>query len=305
MSLNQTKADRRSMHHDLLASLVTHLDRPDVSIWKFLGEGFSSTVYEYRPEAVVVRIARSADASRRISRMAKWLLWLSPQLPFSIPGPSWRLHSGIEPSLPFGAIGYPKLSGAMLQPETTSDGTVETLAAALVCLHNLELPEVTSPLFERPDRVHAVRLDQFESIRPLLVHHLSPADWTRIERWQRSPVSLPTRKTIVHGDFWHENILIEPMTGRLTGVIDWEGVTIGDPAQNLVLLRYLGANHANRVLSEYLPLMNEDLEDLEPRLTWWWQCRDFGGIYLAMQMNDQDEIEDGIHKLRNGPILNP
>lgn len=241
----------------------------------------------------------------RMTRMAAWLTWLEPNLPFSIPRPICWLDPGIDPLLPFGAIVYQKMTGAILRPETVADGTIETLTAALVCLHHLERPDTASPLAVNPVRFHTERMTQFQAIKPLLVHHLSPAEWTRIEHWQRSPVPAPTRQTIVHGDFWHENILIEPSTGRLSGVIDWEGVTIGDPAQDLVPLRYLGGDHADRVLNGYLRSLDEDADDLESRLTWWWQNRDFGGIYLAMHMNDQDEIEDGIRKLRAGPILTP
>jgi aminoglycoside phosphotransferase (APT) family kinase protein len=48
------------------------------------------------------------------------------------------------------------------------------------------------------------------------------------------PVS--TRASIVHGDFRLDNLLVDPVTMRITAVLDWEMATLGDPLTDLGLL---------------------------------------------------------------------
>lgn len=52
--------------------------------------------------------------------------------------------------------------------------------------------------------------------------------------WDDSGYAGPLR--FVHGDFRHGNILVDPATGRLTGVIDWGNAAVGDPALDFMAL---------------------------------------------------------------------
>lgn len=43
-----------------------------------------------------------------------------------------------------------------------------------------------------------------------------------------------TPRTVVHGDFWFGNILVDPARGTVTGVVDWEqGAARGEPLRDL------------------------------------------------------------------------
>jgi aminoglycoside phosphotransferase (APT) family kinase protein len=66
---------------------------------------------------------------------------------------------------------------------------------------------------------------------------------------------------VIHDDFQMEHVLVDPTTGRLTGIIDWGGV-LGDPARdfNYVLL-HGGWSFFQRALAAYdLPLDAEFTE---------------------------------------------
>jgi aminoglycoside phosphotransferase (APT) family kinase protein len=292
-----------SMNHSSIDSLRGYFPELDSSGWRMLGEGFGSSVYEHRPGQIVIRAARSLSAGRRMAVVLSGLEWIAPRLPVSVPEPIWQLEPDIDAESPFGAFSYRKLPGDILQPETVADGTVESLTEVLSVLHRLPVPDPEQIVFQEPRDYHRIRREQYSTIRELLENRLARTEFDRIEAWQSQPVPEPARLTVIHGDFWHENILIDRESRRVTGVLDWENLALGDPAQDLVPLRYLGDQTAERVLRGYLAKTGEDEADFSRRMSWWWGNRDFDGIYLALEMHDEEEIADGIRKLREGPIL--
>jgi hypothetical protein len=69
-------------------------------------------------------------------------------------------------------------------------------------------------------------------------------------------------RVVVHNDLWGEHILIDPQSGRVTGVIDWADACIGDPARDYAgLLGWLGESFLVRVLeSGGISFDDNDLE---------------------------------------------
>ena len=65
------------------------------------------------------------------------------------------------------------------------------------------------------------------------------------------------RRTLTHADFWSGNTLWEH--GRLTGIVDWSGARIGDPAQDVAYARgdlniVLGPEAADDLVERYRAL---------------------------------------------------
>jgi aminoglycoside phosphotransferase (APT) family kinase protein len=284
---------------EALQSFFPDLER---SGWRVLGWGFGATVLEHVPGGVIISVARSNVSGRRMARVLPVLEWLAPRLRVAVPAPFWSNVPDKSALLPSGAFAYRKLTGETLSPETVAYDTVEGLVWVLAELHTLPTGRVAAIPGLDPE---AFRRERYAAIRDVLKARLDAGSFARVEAWQAAPVPRPDRLTIVHGDFWHENILIDPETREVTGVLDWEGVTVGDPAQDLVTLRYLGDGIAAEVLERYLRLVPEARTALEPRLRWWRENRDFDGIYLAQAMNDAEELDDSIRKLQRGPVLNP
>ena len=54
-----------------------------------------------------------------------------------------------------------------------------------------------------------------------------------------------------HGDLWYEHVLVAEESGRLTGVLDWEGAALGDPARDLAVQFHLGDDFAEATLAAY------------------------------------------------------
>ncbi len=69
---------------------------------------------------------------------------------------------------------------------------------------------------------------------------------------------------LLHGDLGSTNLLIDPIDGRLTGVLDWEGAGPGDPAVDLAALRAtFDRDHTRPRLMDLLldvaPVLTSDL----------------------------------------------
>jgi aminoglycoside phosphotransferase (APT) family kinase protein len=66
----------------------------------------------------------------------------------------------------------------------------------------------------------------------------------------------------LHGDFRGDNIIVDPASGRLVGVIDWGNAAIGDPARDFVtLVLWRGWKFTHAVLEAYGQRIEEDFRD--------------------------------------------
>ncbi|SHF88622.1 aminoglycoside phosphotransferase family protein [Streptoalloteichus hindustanus] len=94
--------------------------------------------------------------------------------------------------------------------------------------------------------------DFAEGVRRELFPLMSPAGRQRAEAELVAVTGLdPVTSALVHGDLGGENVLWELGTGgpRLVGVVDWDEVSVGDPAEDLAAIAAsYGENLVRRVL---------------------------------------------------------
>ena len=95
-------------------------------------------------------------------------------------------------------------------------------------------------------RIHSVPLDDARKVG------LRQADWDDYTGTLR----------VLHGDFKHNNIIVDPVSGRLVGVIDWGNAAVGDPAMDFMsVVLWRGWRFMHAVLSTYeLPVDEEFLD---------------------------------------------
>ncbi|GAQ56989.1 aminoglycoside phosphotransferase family protein [Streptomyces acidiscabies] len=102
---------------------------------------------------------------------------------------------------------------------------------------------------------------------------------------------------LVHGDLGRENVLWETADGapRLSGVVDWDEVCLGDPAEDLAAI---GASHGEGLLGRVLALGGWGDPDLVRRIS---VIR--GTFALQQALNawrdgDEGELADGLRGYR-------
>jgi aminoglycoside phosphotransferase (APT) family kinase protein len=222
------------MHADELhtdAALVRRLLAAQLPHWAELpiervpSSGTVNALYRLGSD-MVVRLPRISGGTGGIDKDFEWLPRLAPLLPVRVPVP---LAKG-EP-----AEGYPWRWGVYrwLDGENP-DGVVDLheIAAFVDALHRVELtggPPARRgrPLGEAQDEEARDALRQLRGLRLIDVDAATAAWDAALEA---PPWSGP--QVWVHGDLLSGNLLLE--RGRLTGVIDWSGLGVGDPACDLI-----------------------------------------------------------------------
>lgn len=122
------------------------------------------------------------------------------------------------------------LPGAPLPP--TGDDTWTTrLAAALAAVHATPIDRLPHDFPHEGTAVERLKrfLDRGANVRDPL--------WDTVAS-TLTPIAAHVRTnppTLMHGDFWFGNTLWEH--GRLTGIVDWDGARIGDPAHDVAIAR--------------------------------------------------------------------
>jgi aminoglycoside phosphotransferase (APT) family kinase protein len=175
---------------------------------------------------LVVRLPRIDWATGAVERELRWLPKLAPLLPVEIPVPLAQGASADGYPWDWGI--YPWLEGEA--PATGEGSLAKELARFVRVLHGVELPG------EPPDGRGAAGLEHWdESTRAALVElrgivdtDAAAATWDEALRtpgWPAPPVW-------THGDLMPANLLVRDR--RLTGVIDWGGFGLGDPAVDLM-----------------------------------------------------------------------
>lgn len=250
-----------------------------------LATGFQSVVVE-TADGVVFRIPRQKGTAEAHAMELRVLPLLAERLPAEIPRPEWRIEPGHE-DFPFGAIGYRKLQGR--HPQRGSDLLAAGLGRFLRALHalptDLGVPEPT-PLCGLP---------ALEGV-------LEPHEVERVTRWwSAARAELEDfAPALRHGDPWYGNLLVDE-SGALTGVLDWTGLELGDPAADFAAQIYFGDPFVEAVLEHYGPVDDA----FRRRIRLLAQRREFGGIRVSLELGDEEELAQSVAKLRAGAILGP
>ncbi|WNF01333.1 viomycin phosphotransferase [Streptomyces luomodiensis] len=250
--------------------------------------------------ARVVCFARTEAAAERLpDRAAKLQALAGIDLGFRTPQPlsEGGAHSTDEPPyLVLSRIpGAPLEEGALESPEVAETVARQyvTLLSGLAAAGSDEkvraaLP--TAPADEWQQFAAAVRSELF----PLM----SADGRERAERELTALDALPhLTSAVVHGDLGGENILWETVDGmpRLSGVIDWDEVSIGDPAEDLAAV---GASYGQELLDRVLALGGWAGNGTAQRITAIRGTFALQQALYAQRDEDEEELADGLDGYR-------
>jgi aminoglycoside phosphotransferase (APT) family kinase protein len=125
-------------------------------------------------------------------------------------------------------------SEALLEP-AARDAAADSLIDVLVQLHALDPDEVGLGDLGRKEDYLARQLHRWKSqLEKGRVREVPVLD--DVHRRLEAAIPPQDGACVVHGDYKLENVIIDPATGQVRAVLDWELTTLGDPLADLGLL---------------------------------------------------------------------
>lgn len=137
-----------------------------------------------------------------------------------------------------------------------------------------------------------------ENVRVELFQLMSDGGRLRAERELTALDSLPhLTRAVVHGDLGADNVLWEWTHGlpHLSGVIDWDDVTLSDPAEDFAAI---GASYGPELLERVLALGNWSGHGLLTRIAAIRGTFALQQALYAIRDGDEEELADGLYDYR-------
>ena len=207
---------------------------------RLLGAGFDNTVFRVDDDWVF-RFPRRAVALPGLEAELRLLPAVAPRLPIPIPFPKWIGKP--DARFPWVFAGYPYLPGAIAaRARLTNDERLflaMPMAAFLRTLHGIDAREMTAlgAPFDEWGRLNIRgRLPKAIAMmeRMVAAGTMDRATRSRIASvLEQTPEGGPRGGLVlVHGDLYGAQVLVD-RDHRITGVIDWGDIHVGDAAVDL------------------------------------------------------------------------
>lgn len=220
------------------------------------GSGWDNTAYLVDGYAVF-RFPRRQVAVELVETEARVLPVLAPRLPIPVPVPEWVGEPTERFPWPF--AGYRRLPGRTADGFELGDEDRAALAPVLgrflAALHatpaaGLQLAGDTIARTDFASRMPAT-LERAEALRAAGVLP-DPSPWLRL--FDDELPEPAARSVPCHGDLYERHVLLDD-SRRVSGVIDWGDVHLGDPGIDLNLLyRFFPARMRPTFLAAYGPV---------------------------------------------------
>ena len=233
--MRRMHADEMDIGVDVVRRLLT-TQLPgwaDLDIERVPSPGTDNAIFRLGTD-MAVRLPRIHWAATDGEKEHRWLARIAPHLPVSVPVPL-ALGAPWE-GYPWSWTVVPWLSGEDAHASSPADMTQLALDLARVVsdLHGVDAND--GPPADAPRAGRGVHLSNrdvpmraaMEQMRGKLDLDAVAAAWAAAldaPEWDGPPVW-------IHGDLQPTNLLVQD--GQLTGVIDWGGLGVGDPAADLI-----------------------------------------------------------------------
>lgn len=198
---------------------------------QFLGEGWSSHAFLVS-DSFVFRFPKREDVWCELEREIAFLAVAADALSLEVPR-----YLGVNRSSLHAAHGYAVYSyiaGSSLSladlSGTEREAAADAIAAFLRSLHDATASAITGAPLQKVD-AHGDAVDLWELAERRVCPLLTTDERTLLRevfRWYMdTPASSLSSTTVIHGDFGSDHVLTS--NGRVSGVIDFADVAVGDP----------------------------------------------------------------------------
>jgi aminoglycoside 2''-phosphotransferase len=251
----------------------------------------------------IFRFPRSTDVAKRLAVEICLLPRLALFLP--LPIPRFELIARDEVGQPI-CVGYPAIPGVPMRPALLQALPVESvkrmaeqLGSFLRALHATPLEQAVAcgvmPPAYSPRELVERQLRRVEvTIFPVLSADERVWVEQRFQMTLADPVLLAYAPVLCHGDFTSDHILFDRDGQRLTGIIDFGDLTIGDPVGEFTWRADYGEHFFERVLAVYGPTDRAFAERVMFRIN----CEPLGQIAYGLEAGRSEDVAEGRQVLR-------
>jgi macrolide phosphotransferase len=264
-----------------------------------LGRGSDSVAYLVDDDWVV-RLPVVAEARETLRRELALLPMLAPALPVAIPAVEHVGRRGDE--LAFAA--YRRLPGAPLTSErfaslqaNAQEQVLAGIAGLLRGLHAFPVADAVRAGVQ-PELLKGAYHEAQRALPGAVESVLGRADAARLadvfERYDRDHRAADHRAALLHADIKPAHLLIDG--GRVSGLIDWGDVCLGDPDFDLaVIAMFFGHDMLVRLL-EHLP--DSDPAEIQAKTWFFTTVRWTQDLAFVMRCGDRDGTAAALQRLR-------
>lgn len=250
---------------------------------------------------IVVRFPRTSAASEALAVELAVLAGLQGRLPIPVPAPTLTAFAK-EPQRPI-FMGYRMLPGVPLDRDTldmlwlSDQPAFEQMGRQagefLRALHSVPVGDVSIELPRADDRQFWSRM--LDAFRDELFGYMRVDAREKVERrfvdFWRDQRDVAWQAVLRHGDFGGTNLLFEEESHRLTGVIDFGSVALGDPAVDLASISAFHPRLAQAMRPAYPELFSAKSHR---RAAYYRSTFALQQALWALRAGDDDEFRDGI-----------
>jgi aminoglycoside 2''-phosphotransferase len=251
-------------------------------------------------EAYVFRFPRYQEGVDALARERAVLCGILGRLPLETPDPVYFADAG-PPGDAF--IGYRLIPGEGLAYETlaairdgaTLDRVAGQLGGFLHALHTLPVEVIAYPLPVADTREQIIAT--YARVRAKLFPFMRPSarDWAT-QHWESyldTARHFDYSPALRHSDFGTCNLVYDPETQMLRGVLDWQWAGPGDPATDIAGLLGYGEAFVRRMAAAY-----PGLDALWDRVRFWHGTYALEEALFGVENGDEEAFEAGIRGYR-------
>jgi aminoglycoside 2''-phosphotransferase len=266
-----------------------------------LGEGWN--FWAYRAGDLVLRFPKGGDYTMGLAVEAKLLHELAPTL--SLPISVIELHEDGPHGLPF--TSHQLVPGVPLRElrRAAAPGFGAKLGRFLREMHSFSIDRASALGFEVVDgaRARAKRYEWYETlvrkVFPLLSCETRSYAESRLNAYLNDPANFQFEPHVTHGDIDQRNVLADPATGELTGVIDFGDVRVDDDAGDYTWA--LLGGFAELGIEDQIPDLLREAgiteSEIRQRCEFFHFCWPLHEILHGLSVGDQDFTQEGIRSL--------
>jgi aminoglycoside phosphotransferase (APT) family kinase protein len=276
-----TTQEHRALIERLFPALAIRTFEP-------IGDGWTSFTYVANDEWIV-QLPRNAYATERLRVQASVLPELAGELSALVPAPEFVSS---EPA----AIAYRRLDG--ITADEAPDGLwPERFGRFLYDLHMVP-PEYVGMRGTVASAVRAAERDSWTQLRAEIADAVGVAERAVLDAevgallddddlWVFAPC-------LTHNDLGPEHLLVRP-DGDLVGVLDWEEVGVGDPANDFAWWLHEMPGVGERALAAYGGASDRRFRE-RARLRW--AMMPWHDVHHWVRMGRDDLVDDGLAAVR-------